>query len=132
MIYKKGHRDAEAEVLEKISDSIFLCRVYVLQFYFVFIFELKYSYRHRLQQMHNIRSEGVVQDTDNAGISEREMAQDSFIDVEMPVDGSAFDGNLADIAPGVFVSFRYTAWIGSPPPLNPKVSFRVHKNDSGA
>jgi hypothetical protein len=48
----------------------------------------------------------------------------SFFDVEMMIDPSAFEGSTLDIKPGVFVSFRYTAWIGSAPPLNPKISLQ--------
>jgi hypothetical protein len=46
--------------------------------------------------------------------------KDMFFEVEMPVD-ETFDGDLADIKEGKFVSFRYL-FAGLGPPKNPRIS----------
>eukprot|EP00026_Physarum_polycephalum_P002000 Phypoly_transcript_02004.p1 GENE.Phypoly_transcript_02004~~Phypoly_transcript_02004.p1 ORF type:complete len:496 (+),score=54.29 Phypoly_transcript_02004:1101-2588(+) len=107
-IYKhKGYRDAEAEVLKSITNNIFLCRV------------------NRIQQMHEVRN--GIEFTQEIQLASTQpdptspKTTSSFCEVEMTVDWSSFDGLPEHIVPGAFVSFRYTAWFGSMPPLNPKI-----------
>eukprot|EP00026_Physarum_polycephalum_P000781 Phypoly_transcript_00782.p1 GENE.Phypoly_transcript_00782~~Phypoly_transcript_00782.p1 ORF type:complete len:944 (+),score=105.33 Phypoly_transcript_00782:1215-4046(+) len=92
-LYKhKGFNDAEAMVIAKKSDHIYLCRI------------------HKEHLWHNETQEL----TEHADLENSE----NFLDLEIPLD-EAFDGDVADIKDGKFVSFRYIADRGTP--KNPRI-----------
>lgn len=51
----------------------------------------------------------------------------SFYEVEMILDDNLYEGDLADIRVGSFVSFRYISQ-GLGPPLNARISYRVNQS----
>lgn len=54
---------------------------------------------------------------------------DEFFQVEMKVDQDLFEGNIEEIVPGAFVSFRYTGEYNAfGPPVNPKISCIIFHN----
>lgn len=68
------------------------------------------------------RSTHETKADNNEEVKEAVGTQPDFVNVEMTIDEEAFEGSIDEITTGGFVSFRYTAWLGSAPPLNPKVS----------
>jgi hypothetical protein len=101
--------DAEALVLQKISESKFLCRMYVA-FPLISSLTLIYLIRNKIQILHN------------SGEKTKNNQEQEFVDLEITVDETSDKLTGVEIEEGNFVSFRYGAQTDFT--LNPKVSSR--------
>eukprot|EP00026_Physarum_polycephalum_P003462 Phypoly_transcript_03474.p1 GENE.Phypoly_transcript_03474~~Phypoly_transcript_03474.p1 ORF type:complete len:467 (+),score=96.35 Phypoly_transcript_03474:1038-2438(+) len=122
-LYKyKGFNDAEAVVLEKRSESRYLCRVYKLHL----LHNANKSVRREAQQ-ESEEIEREIEESEGDGEKEREGETKGYYDIEMGVEEglqgeSGGLGGGEGIEKGQFVSFKYVGeYDGTCPPMNPKI-----------